>query len=92
MSWNITFIGYPDKIQEALKNHSETLSGDSKKEFDAALPHLSELVGKNYNKGEGMVSPVLKLNAYGHAYDSTDGTIGHGNLGVALAPLDGSLV
>ena len=47
MSWSINMIGTPEKLVEALKKHSETISGRSKEEFDAALPHMIALIEEN---------------------------------------------
>lgn len=63
MSWSVTFIGNPQKIVQALKDNSEKLSGVSKDEFDAALPHLIGLVEQNYNTYQ---EPVIHLTANGH--------------------------
>lgn len=61
MSWSISLFGKPDKIVEALKAESEKQSGQSKVEFDAALPHMSALVSQNF----GDDYPV-QLTASGH--------------------------
>lgn len=66
MSWLITFIGHPEKIAVALEKHSESLDGQSKAEFDAALPHMVGLVKQNYNPDH---EPVLKITASGHGYN-----------------------
>lgn len=65
MSWSVTFIGKPENISKALKANSEQLSGYSKEEFDAALPHLEALVSQNFNAKEEY-TPVMKLVASGH--------------------------
>ena len=69
MSWSITLIGTPEKISVALQEHSKKLTGDSKEEFDQALPNLLGLVGMNHTTGEKF---YLKLQASGHAYTSVD--------------------
>jgi hypothetical protein len=61
MSWSVSFIGKPEKVIEALQKQSETLTGESKKEYDSALPHLIGLVNENF----GTSYPV-KLAASGH--------------------------
>jgi hypothetical protein len=67
MSWSIAFIGKPEKVVEALQKQSETLNGESKKEYDSALPHLIGLVNENF----GTPYPV-KLAASGHGTVYTD--------------------
>ncbi|MGC3945315.1 MAG: hypothetical protein QM762_12515 [Chryseolinea sp.] len=63
MSWSIKFIGAPANVVAALKKHSEQLEGQSKKEFDAALPHLTGLVEQNFNK---VSSILIDVEASGH--------------------------
>ncbi len=63
MSWNVSFTGTPGKIVEALQAESARLTGPSKEEFDAALPHLAGLVAQNVSDPPGM----LELDASGHA-------------------------
>ena len=65
MSWSINMIGTPEKLVEALKKHSETLSGKSKEEFDAALPHMIALIEEN--KG-GYAKNALEISGSGHGY------------------------
>lgn len=83
MSWSIAFIGTPEKIAEALQNHSTKLEGNSKTEFDAALPHLQALVQLNQNTTQ---APIIKLTANGHAYS------GYSNCNVNIEQLPGTLV
>jgi hypothetical protein len=71
MSWSITLIGNPENIATALTAQSEKLEGQSKVEFDSALPHLAALVKENFNAGGP--TPVIKLAASGHGY-AVDGT------------------
>ena len=71
MSWNITFIGDPANVVKALEEESAKLTGPSKAEYDAALPHLVGLVKENFNNnGTGI---VVKVAASGHGYTGTDG-------------------
>lgn len=69
MSWSVTFIGKPDNIVKALEENSSKLSGQSKEEYDAALPHLIGLIKQNYNS---KVDPALKLVASGHGANYGD--------------------
>lgn len=70
MSWSIGLIGTPEKVIAALNAHSETLSGPSKTEFDAALPNIVGIVGQNFDK-DG-VQVVVKLTANGHGWAVND--------------------
>lgn len=63
MSWSIHFIGKRDNIIKALNEHSEKLTGESKKEYDSFLPDLTNLVSANYNNH---YEPTLKVIANGH--------------------------
>lgn len=67
MSWSINFIGSPENIIRALKEKSEQLSGLSKEEYDAALPHMEALVNQNYSKNELM---YLKIDANGSGFEN----------------------
>lgn len=69
MSWSITIIGHPANVATALTAQSEKLEGQSKVEFDSALPHMAALVQENFNP-EGSTQPVVKLAASGHGYAS----------------------
>lgn len=61
MSWLIQLIGKPEKVAEALKANSEKLSGESKVEYDSALPHLVGLVNENFG-----MDYAVKLSAAGY--------------------------
>lgn len=65
MSWSVTFIGKPENVSKALKEHSTKIDGQSKEEYDAALPHLEALVSQNFNAKEEY-SPIVKIVASGH--------------------------
>ena len=67
MSWSVTIIGHPANVGVALTAQSATLEGQSKVEFDSALPHLIALANENFNPA-GMPPPVIKLAANGHGY------------------------
>lgn len=71
MSWNVTFIGDPVNVVKALEENSAKLDGASKVEYDAALPHLVELVKQNFNNNG--IGIVVKVTASGHGYTGTDG-------------------
>lgn len=64
MSWSITFIGKPENVAKALQDQSAKLEGQSKVEYDGALPHFIGLINENF----GDNPPMLKINASGHGY------------------------
>lgn len=66
MSWNAYYMGTPDKIVEALTKQSLASTGNTKTEFDAALPHIIGLIQQNKGKDK---PPILKLSANGSAWD-----------------------
>lgn len=61
MSWSINFIGKPEKVSEALTAQSANFSGETKVEYDSALPCLVGLVNENFGNGY-----AVKLAASGH--------------------------
>lgn len=83
MSWSANYIGTPENIAQALKKQSDSISGKSKEELDAALPHIAELLKQNYNK---TAHPVLRLSASGHGHD------GYNTCSVNIENLGGILV
>lgn len=89
MSWSIMLIGHPDKVVAALETESTKLSGKSKDEFDAALPHLVGLVRQNYNSATD-IQPVLSVQASGHGYENSEGA--YNNCIVTIQTLAGVLV
>lgn len=91
MSWSITLIGHPDNIVKALEAESQNLSGKSKEEFDAALPHMIGLVQQNRNIDPAN-QPVLSIQASGHGYESADGNQSYNNCLVTINNLGGTLV
>ena len=77
MSWSISFIGQPVKVIEALKEESAKLTGQSKIEYDSALPHLVGLVENNFaTDGCGYTPPLVKLNASGSGTARKDPSTG----------------
>ena len=59
MSWSVNKTGTPDEVVAYLKEQSNILYGQSKEEYDAALPHLIAIVEQN-------LGGSISLNAYGH--------------------------
>ncbi len=66
MSWSIHFIGKPEKVAEALKANAAKLEGQSKLEYEAALPNLVSLVENNFaGDGTGYTPPLVRIEANG---------------------------
>lgn len=68
MSWSVNYMGTPQAIAESLDKYSSDLSGYSKEEFDAALPHLKGLLAENFGD-----QYVRQLIASGHTGDTSRG-------------------
>lgn len=64
MSWSITFIGKSENVVKALEEQSTFLDGQTKVEYDSALPHMVGLVKENFGNGD----QVMKITASGHGY------------------------
>ncbi len=73
MSWSVTFIGKPENVSKALNAQSEQLSGYSKEEFDAALPHLDGLVMQNFRVDDQYGPLMVKITASGSGQKDTYG-------------------
>lgn len=66
MSWSFSAIGTPEKIAAALDEESGKLSGQSKVEFDDAMPHLQALLRQNFvAEGSGYTPPLVEFSASG---------------------------
>jgi hypothetical protein len=72
MSWSVSVIGKPDNVCAELDRRSGVLSGQSKVEFDAALPHIKALVSENFSKSDSYQVPTIKLDASGSGMASSD--------------------
>ena len=68
MSWNVNVIGRPDKVAEALDKYRNDLKGQSRFEYEEALPHLKGLVEQNVSEDY-----LVKVEASGHASLDADG-------------------
>lgn len=68
MSWSVLLIGTPTNVAKALEDESTKLDGQSKIEFDAAMPHLRALVLENFANAEPYTIPLVHLEASGHGY------------------------
>lgn len=67
MSWSIYKSGTPEEVVKALEEHSNTISDQSKEEFDSALPHLIALIKEN-------IGGNIDISAYGYGGKNADGT------------------
>lgn len=90
MSWSIALIGTPEKVSEALAQESTTLQGQSKIEFDSALPHMQELVKQNFNT-DAAHQPTIKIEANGYGY-LEHGKDKYRTLNCKIGLIDGKLV
>lgn len=87
MSWSVYFMGTPTKVAAALTAQSETMNGQSKAEYDDALPHLVALVQQNFgNDGE-----IVKIAANGRGL-STNGEQTQRHCSVTIESVYGVLV
>ena len=66
MSWSVNKLGTPDEVIEHLNEQSNVLNGQSKEEYDEALPHMVAIVKQN-------IGGTVNLNAYGHGVKNADG-------------------
>lgn len=87
MSWSVNVTGSPENVGNALRDHSATLSGQSKQEYDEVLPHLLALVQQNV---PGPYEIVLNVLASGHA-SIAGGEKTYGNCSVEIKNLGGRL-
>lgn len=104
MSWSFNAIGKPALIAQALEEESKRLSGQSKVEFDAAKPHLVELLNNNFaTSGSGYNEPLVQFEASGSGMAKTEvSTADNGNVetvkqvqrncSVSIKPLYGKLL
>lgn len=63
MSYSVSYIGNPDKIINALKEYGNTISGQSKQEFNKALRHVIELIKQNDSKPGPL--PIIEVSMSG---------------------------
>ena len=89
MSWSIGFIGKTSNVAEALNAESAKLSGASKQEYDASLPHMVGLIQQNVQVG---VEPIVKIQASGHGYIGTDGVVQNNQVQVVIERFNGNIV
>lgn len=83
MSWSVSFIGKQHAVREELEKTSFTLSGQSKDEYDKALPHLLGLVALNERSDGKIVDDAIELIANGHS-SVQDSVRTYGSVNVSL--------
>lgn len=89
MSWTINFIGKPENVVTALEKHSNNLTGASKIEYDAALPHFVALIKENF----GSNPLIVKIIASGHGYEHVEhGEQSYRQCSVIIEQIYGTLV
>lgn len=69
MSWSFSAIGSPEKIAAALDGQSGKLNGQSKLEFDDALPFIKGLLAQNFGGSPGY---LLRIDANGSGSAQVD--------------------
>jgi hypothetical protein len=66
MSWSVSAIGRPEKVIEYFKEEAAKLSGQSRVEIDAAMPHVLGLLGQNFaREGSGHQEPLVQVETSG---------------------------
>lgn len=77
------FIGSPENVINALKDHSNKIDGKSKEEYDAVLPNIVGIVEQNYCTA---YPATISVSANGHAND------GYSSCNVTVSQLAGQIV
>jgi hypothetical protein len=75
MSWSISTQGTPGEVMDSIGTLSESLTGQSKIEFDHVKEHLAKLVGQNY-RGDAPGFParvILRASGSGSFRDGPRG-------------------
>jgi len=70
MSWNISVIGIPEKVEQVIEDATVEFTGDSLAEYQAAKPHLLGLIHENFDNSEPPTPArlVLHLEASGSGW------------------------
>ena len=66
MSWSVNIVGRPHAIRKALEAQAASLTGQSREEYERALPHLIALVVLNEPSNE-LSKDAVEVVASGHA-------------------------
>lgn len=77
------FVGKPENVVSALKDHSTKIDGKSKVEYDTVLPNLVGIVEQNYCNNYDV---IISISANGHAND------GYSSCNVTVSQLAGQMV
>ncbi len=88
MSWSVTMMGTPPKVAEALREYANTLTGQSREEYEAAMPHLVALVEQNASPANPHApgyQRLVHLQAGGHGSRDKDGNWVERNCAVTLS-------
>lgn len=88
MSWSVSYIGKPEKIVEALNQHTSSLSGQSLEEYQDALPYLIGIVQQNLNTDYDL---ILNFSAGGSGYRA-DGVYKHKSCTIKLEQMYGKIL
>lgn len=91
MSWSVSVIGKPDRVCAALAAKAAQMSGQSREEFEAALPHILGIVGENFAAEAPYEPPTIKVDASGSGSASAGRQIQR-NCRVTVEPLYTELV
>lgn len=93
MSWSVSFIGKPKNVVTALHEESNKHNGQSKVEYDSALPYLIAIVEQNFAlEGSGYNEPIVSLDASGSGTATGGREQVHRILSVTLRPFYTQLV
>lgn len=91
MSWSISVIGKPENVVAEIERESAKQTGQSKVEFDDAMPHLIGLVNQTFTKAANYQVPIIKLDASGSGM-SEGGEQKYRNCTVKIEPIYTKLV
>jgi len=91
MSWSVSVIGNPGDVVAHLDKTSATLTGQSKVEFDDALPHLKGLVSQTFNVNADALTPI-DLEANGHGSADAAGSQVYRTINVSIKPFHKKVV
>ncbi len=72
MSWSVSTKGKVSDVVKHLEDYSTILNGQSKIEYDDAMPHLIGLVKQNFDNVEANDEPAIEINANGSGYASNE--------------------
>jgi hypothetical protein len=95
MSWTVAIVGRPHAIKKALEAQAGSLTGQSREEYERALPHLVALVTLNEPSNE-LSKDAVEIVASGHASIRTHGdgtkTVDYSSCNVSIKRLGAMIV